>query len=83
MTTTLEIDLPDTLLLRGKDVEAVRDRSRFLMALKYFELGELSSGQAAAMCHMSRAAFLLEAGRCGVPVAEMSSEELEHEFAER
>jgi hypothetical protein len=56
-------------------------RSQFLLAVKYFELGELSSGQAPRMCDMGRTAFLLEAGRIGIAVAELSPDELEAEFA--
>jgi predicted HTH domain antitoxin len=49
--------------------------------LKYFELGEITSGQAASMCGMSRAAFLQEASRHGVPVIDLSEEEMAQEFA--
>ena len=81
MTATFEIDFPATLLLHAKDQSALHERSRFLLALKYFELGELSSGQAAAMCGMGRVRFLAEAARCGMPAVELTGEELEQEFA--
>lgn len=76
----MQIELPEVLLLHAKDRESVKRRSRYLLALKYFELGEISSGQAAAMCDLPRVAFLLEAGRMGVPVAELDPEELAREF---
>jgi len=82
MTGTLAIDFPTTLTLRAKDRNAMEQRSRFLLALKYFELGEISSGQAAKMCGMGRVAFLAEAARCGVPAVELSEEELEREFTD-
>ena len=69
-------------LLRAKDEAALRERSRFLLALKYIEMEELSSGQAAALCGMERVAFLLEAARCGVPAFDLSAEEIEREFAD-
>ncbi|MDB6119738.1 MAG: hypothetical protein JWO08_3519 [Verrucomicrobiaceae bacterium] len=75
MTATLDIDFPATLLLHSKDADALRERSRFLLALKFFELGELSSGQAAQMCAMGRVQFLDEAARCGVPAVEFTGEE--------
>lgn len=81
MAATVQIPLPDSLLLHSKDRETLEARSRFLLALKFFELGELSSGQAAAMSGMSRVAFLLEAGRYGVPVVDLSPEELAAELA--
>ncbi|HWB05419.1 MAG TPA: UPF0175 family protein [Verrucomicrobiales bacterium] len=82
MNDTLQVDFPVSLLLRARSKSALQERSRFLLALKYFELDELSSGQAAAMCHMSRAAFLVEAARHGVPATELSAEELSSEFAD-
>ena len=81
MPTTLEIAVPDSLLLNSKDRESLEQRSRFYLAMKFFELGELSSGQAAQMCGLSRVAFLFEAGKLGIPVAELSEDELAGEFA--
>ena len=82
MTTTLEINYPATLLLHAKDPAALGERSRFLLALKYFELGELSSGQAAQMCGLGRVQFLDAAGRSGVPATELTGEELKQEFSD-
>lgn len=81
MTTTIEIDFPPTLTLHAKTHAAVEQRSRFLLALKYFELGEVTSGQAAKMCGLGRVAFLAEAGRCGVPAVELADDDLRREFA--
>lgn len=68
------------MLLHAKDAEDLARRSRFLLALKLFELGELSSGQAATMAAMPRVVFLFEAGRHGVPVADLAPEETAEEF---
>ena len=76
MTATLVIDFPITLSLHALNRTVVEQRSRFLLALKCFELGEVTSGQAAMMCGMGRVAFLAEAGRCGTPAVELSEEEL-------
>ena len=81
MSTTVEIAVPDSLLLHSKDLASLQLRSRFLLAMKFFELGEVSSGQAAEMCGLSRVGFLFEAGKLGVPVAELSDDELSAEFA--
>lgn len=81
MSATVQISLPDALLLHSKDRESLEARSRLLLALKFFELGELSSGQAAAMSGISRVAFLFEASKLGVPVVELSPEELAAELA--
>ena len=79
---SIQLVVPEVLLLApAQSMAGVERRSQFLLALKYFELGELSSGQAAGMCGLSRPGFLLEAGRHGVSVAELDPEELETEFA--
>ncbi len=78
---TITLEIPESLLLHGvKSHDAVVRRSRFLLALKYFELGEITSGQAAAMAGVSRVKFLLEASRHGVPVADMDDDEARTEF---
>ena len=81
MSTVVEIPVPDSLLLHSKDLASLEQRSRLLLAMKFFELGELSSGQSAQMCGLSRVAFLFEAGKLGIPVAELSDQELSREFA--
>ncbi len=79
---TIQMQLPDTLLLPpGSNLADLEKRSQFLLALKYFELGELSSGQASEMCGMSRVGFFSEASRLGVPVADLSAEEMDDEFS--
>jgi Uncharacterised protein family (UPF0175) len=80
MPATVEIPIPDSLLFHSKDLATLEMRTRFLLAAKFFELGELSSGQAAQMSGMGRAGFLLAAGAHGIPVAELSGEELSAEF---
>jgi Uncharacterised protein family (UPF0175) len=82
MTTALDIEFPATLLLHARDAAALNERSRFLLALKYFEMGELSSGQAAQMCGLGRVQFLDAAARCGVPVTDLTGDELVAEFAD-
>lgn len=81
MFATVEIPIPDSLLLHSKDLASLQERSRLLLAVKFFELGELSSGQAAEMSGLSRVGFLYEAGKQGVPVAELSGDEISGEFA--
>ena len=81
MTATLAIDFPTCLTLQGKSLAELEQRSKFLLALKYFELGEITSGQADQMAGMGRVAFLNEASRNGVPVIDMDEAEMELEFA--
>ena len=60
--------------------EAFANEARFLLALKLFELGRISSGKAARLCGMGRVEFLLAASRAGVPVATLDADELAEEF---
>lgn len=55
---------------------------RFLLALKLFEQGRISSGKAGRLCGMGRVEFLMAASRAGVPVVDLSQQELDEEFAE-
>ena len=78
----LMIELPmDALVSPGASTESVTAEVRFMLALKLFEVGRLSSGKAAQLCGMGRVEFLLAAGRAGVTVVDMDTEELNAEFA--
>ena len=81
MTATLAIELPTCLTLQGKSRAELEQRSTFLVALKYFEMGAITSGQTAQMAGMGRVAFLKEASRSGVAVIDMDEQEMEREFA--
>lgn len=76
---TLTVSVPDALLLHTSDEELAR-QSQFLLALKFFELGRLTSGQAAEMCAMNRVDFLVAASQAGTPVADLEAEELRREI---
>ena len=73
---TLRLELPDTLpLATGQSSDEFLRDARFLLALKLFELGRISSGKAAEVSGMGRIEFLFAAGRQGVPVAELDEHE--------
>ena len=76
------IDLPESVLLTtGQSQEAFVEEAKFLLVLKMFELGRVSSGQAAEISGMPRIDFLLTAGRMGVPIADIDESEMSREFA--
>ena len=79
----IHLDLPDSLLTAtGQSAEEFVREAKFLLALKLFELGKISSGQAAELSQLPRVEFLIRAGGSGVPVADLDPDEMDREFAE-
>ena len=77
---TLTIQIPESVLLQtGASREALQREGEFWLALRFFQSGRITSGQAAAMCGLNRVDFLLAAGREGVPVADLDGDELDRE----
>ena len=54
---------------------------RLMMALKFFELGRLSLGQAAEVAGYSKRAFIDVLSQYGIPVADYPASELAKEIA--
>jgi len=79
---TLMIELPVEGLPSPSELpDNFADEARFLLALKLFEQGRISSGKAGRLCGMGRVEFLLAASRAGVPVVDLSGDDLAEEFA--
>ncbi|GEP41793.1 UPF0175 family protein [Brevifollis gellanilyticus] len=78
---TLSIHYPESLLgsLHVSESEFERE-ARMAMAVKLFDTGRLSSGQAAELADMPRVHFLYELGRWGVSTLQTSEDELENDF---
>jgi predicted HTH domain antitoxin len=57
------------------------EEARFLLATKLFEQGSISSGKAGSLCGIGRVEFLLAASRSGVPVVDLTEDEMTAEFA--
>lgn len=70
MATTLNIELPPSLS---------EDEARLLFAVKLFEVGKVSLGQAAKIATLSKRAFMEILGRYGIPVFSYSPEALRNE----
>jgi len=66
----LKLDLPP---------EVTEEEARLFLALKLYETGKLSLGQAARLSGYSKRTFLELLGRHGVPVFAYSPEELREE----
>ena len=52
------------------------DEAKLLLAVKLFEVGKVTLGQAAKMAEISKRSFLEILGRYGIPVFNYSPEEL-------
>jgi predicted HTH domain antitoxin len=66
----LEVDLPPNLS---------EDEAKLLLAIKLYEVGKASLGQAAKLAGFSKRAFMEILGRYKVPVFNYSPEELRQE----
>lgn len=78
---TVILELPfDALALPGISPELLASEAKFMLALKLFEVGRLSSGKAGKLCDMGRVEFLMAASRAGVPVVALDADELSAEF---
>lgn len=71
-TTELKVDLPSNLS---------GDEAKLLLAVKLYEVGKASLGQAANLAGLSKRAFIEVLGLYKVPVFNYSPEELRREFA--
>jgi predicted HTH domain antitoxin len=56
------------------------DEAQLLLAIKLFEVGKVTLGQAAKIAGFSKRAFMEMLGRYGVPVFNYSAEDLRQEL---
>ena len=82
MSKTLTVEYPDTLpdSLHMTRSEFERE-AKLSMAVKLFETGKLSSGQAAQLAGVARVHFLYELERFSVGAIQLTAEELEEDVA--
>jgi predicted HTH domain antitoxin len=77
MAMQLTIDYPETLPdALQQTPEQFEQGAKMAMAVKLFEMKRLSSGMAAALVGMDRVTFLLNLHRYGIPIIDLSEEEL-------
>jgi predicted HTH domain antitoxin len=82
MSLQLTIEYPETFPdAVGRTREQFEQEARWAMAVKLFELQRLSSGMAAALLGVDRVTFLLKLGDYGVPMIDLSEEELLSDMA--
>jgi len=66
----------DVLLSLKESKEEFEEEARYLLALKLYELGKISSGKAAKIAGLSRVAFFMKLGRYKVSPFQMELEEI-------
>lgn len=78
---TITIECPEEVLISLKDTPESFGRNITLAAaMKYYELGRLSSGRAAELAGIPRVEFLRRAGEFKVPAWDLSEAELEEDL---
>ncbi len=81
MQNSLTIKFTDELLfVLGISDKEFSEDAKFLLAAKLYELGRISSGQAARLADKSRVEFLFSLSQIGVPLNNLKTEDLENEL---
>lgn len=81
MSHSLKIEYGEDLLFSlGLSEQQFTEEARFLLAAKLYELGRLTSGQAAALCGRGRVDFLLSLPRVGVSISNLREEDAASEI---
>ncbi len=77
-TLTIEYadSLPDTLHLTSGEFER---EAKMAMAVKLFDVGRLTSGQAAELAGVPRVHFIYELGRWGVSALQTAEDEIDQD----
>ena len=78
---TMQIEYPESIpAALNLTPESFEEEARLALAIKLFELGRLSSGQAASLEGMPGVSFLLNWHRYGASTVAWDREEIEAEF---
>jgi predicted HTH domain antitoxin len=78
----LTLHYPDDLLLAsGKTRSALEDQLRFELAVRLFEVGQLSLGKAAELAGLSKPRFGEELGRLKIPTINLDDPEIDAELS--
>jgi predicted HTH domain antitoxin len=77
----MQIEYPESwTAAAGSSPERFENEARMALAMKLFEMGRLTSGQAAQLAGVSRLAFLFNCPQWNVPAVNWDAAELAAEF---
>ena len=80
---TLCVEYPESIpAVLNVSRESFEQEAKLALAVKLFEIGRLTSGQAASLAGVSRVFFLLNCERLGAASVAWDQAELESEFGE-
>jgi predicted HTH domain antitoxin len=80
---TIQIEYPETIpAILNLSPEMFEQEARLALAVKLYEIGRLTSGQAARLAGVSRVTFLLDCRRYGAASVEWDQREIDAEFAD-
>lgn len=78
---TIVVEYPDTIPISvNLSPDAFELEARKAMAVKLYELGRVTSGQAAQLAEISRVEFLLTCHEMGVPSVSWDEDEITEEL---
>lgn len=81
MQNTLTIEYADELLFAlGVSDKEFNEEAKFLLAAKLYELGKISSGQAARLAGKTRVDFLLSLSDAGVAMSNLGEDDVQNEL---
>lgn len=82
MSRTLTIEYGDEILAGlGLSPDEFAEQASFLLAAKLYELGRLTSGQAARLCGRGRVEFLTALPTAGMSASNLRAEDADVELA--
>lgn len=75
------LNIPDEILISLKETPSEFSKDILMLAaVKLYQMGKLSSGRAAQLAGIPRVSFLQSLARYGVPIFELTKEEIQQDF---
>lgn len=75
------LEIPEEILISLKETAEEFSRDILMLAaVKLYQLGKLSSGRASQLAGIPRVSFLRSLARYGVPIFDLTAEELQKDF---